>query len=194
VSHSSNHPVHVGLLCRYGGAGAVSNTFAGNGGDCSDTLKLSHLLARPHILATSTVVTSQQLSHFPHHPVFLLCRYGGAGAVWDIFSRDDANCSDTKQLSHWLAGNASSFMHQGEPVEAGSFTAAEADCHAPIMSQQFMLNAEHRAQLRRDTGDGGCHLGLMVCCYDLSALFWCFGGGYVHALLGTCGDWFIHCC
>ena len=113
--------------------------------------------------------------------IFLLnalqCRYGGAGAVWDIFARNDANCSDTKQLSHWLAGNASSFMHQGEAVEGGSFTAAEADSHAPIMSQQFMLNAQHRAQLRRDTGEGGCHLGLMVCWCDLSAHFLVFGRG-----------------
>jgi hypothetical protein len=39
--------------------------------------------------------------------VLLLCRYQGAGAVWDIWSRDALQCLDS-----YMASDAHRFMHQ----------------------------------------------------------------------------------
>lgn len=80
------------------------------------------------------------------------CRYGGAGAVWDIYARG----ADTEKLSHWLADNADSFVHQGKPVTV-QFSSEDAASHAPIMAQKFMLVEKHRQKLLQDTGMGVCH-------------------------------------
>ena len=72
--------------------------------------------------------------------------------MWDIYARDGPTCRDTLTLSHWLAGNAASFTHQGKPVRGGAFSRSDADCHAPIMSQRFMLVEGHRQALLQETG------------------------------------------
>lgn len=74
-------------------------------------------------------------------------RYGGAGAVWDIWARG----ADTDKLSGWLAGHAAEFIHQGKPVSV-QFSAGDVTSHAPVMSQKFMLTEPHREQLFKDTG------------------------------------------
>ena len=43
----------------------------------------------------------------------MICSYGGAGAVWDIFAREDA-----ARLGAWLRDHADLFWHEGRPVSA----------------------------------------------------------------------------
>jgi hypothetical protein len=110
---------------------------------------------------------------------FHICRYDGAGAVWDIYRRQDVQL-----LSAFLAAHAGDFTHMGEPVSlppcsfaaaaAGAATAAGGSSGGsagssggsnggssgaesgaslwPLFSQQFMLAERHRQALRAETG------------------------------------------
>ncbi|KAL3160540.1 hypothetical protein ABBQ32_010839 [Trebouxia sp. C0010 RCD-2024] len=66
--------------------------------------------------------------------------YGGAGAVWDIFQRQDL-----PKLQAYLEKHCQEFTHAGAPVQPGSFK------HA-IHSQAFHLNSHHLQKLKAEFG------------------------------------------
>ncbi|KAL3151375.1 hypothetical protein ABBQ38_013204 [Trebouxia sp. C0009 RCD-2024] len=66
--------------------------------------------------------------------------YGGAGAVWDIFQRQDL-----PKLQAYLEKHCQEFTHAGAPVQPGSFK------HA-IHSQAFYLNSHHLQKLKVEFG------------------------------------------
>lgn len=71
--------------------------------------------------------------------------YGGAGAVWDIWRREDL-----KALRGYLTSHASEFQHCGQPV-------CMATLDDVIHSQVFYLTDSHRAALRAETGVEAWH-------------------------------------
>ena len=74
------------------------------------------------------------------HPSPPRCSYGCAGAMWDMW-----RWQDTPVLRQWLLAHCAAFTHRGRPVDAARVVDA-------IFDQCFMLNAQHLAQLKRDTG------------------------------------------
>jgi hypothetical protein len=72
----------------------------------------------------------------PALPLTPPCRYGGAGAVWDIARR-----SDVPALKAYLADSAGDFSHQGKPVQPAPCSSVALH---PVMSQVFMLAERHR--------------------------------------------------
>lgn len=66
--------------------------------------------------------------------------YGGAGAVWDIFQRQDV-----PKLQAFLNRHCGDFRHGGKPVNPSSIK------HA-IHSQKFFLNSWHLQQLKEEYG------------------------------------------
>lgn len=72
-------------------------------------------------------------------------RYGGAGAVWDIWRREDLNA-----LRGYLTAHASEFLHNEQPV-------CGATLDDVIHSQVFYLNDSHRASLKKETGVEAWH-------------------------------------
>jgi hypothetical protein len=111
---------------------------------------------------------------------FQSCRYDGAGAVWDVYRRQDV-----RPLSAFLAAHAGDFNHMGQTVRlppcssAATAAAAAAEggsggCYGssggvsssgaesgaslwPLFSQQFMLAEPHRQALRAETGAHVAH-------------------------------------
>ncbi|KAA6427483.1 MAG: hypothetical protein FRX49_02146 [Trebouxia sp. A1-2] len=66
--------------------------------------------------------------------------YGGAGAVWDIFQRQDV-----PQLQAYLMAHCSQFRHAGRPVK-------HSDIKHAIHSQAFFLSSKHLQQLKKEYG------------------------------------------
>ncbi|KAL0045073.1 hypothetical protein WJX82_007369 [Trebouxia sp. C0006] len=66
--------------------------------------------------------------------------YGGAGAVWDIFQRQDV-----PQLQAYLMAHCSEFRHAGKPLK-------HSDIKHAIHSQAFFLSSKHLQQLKKEYG------------------------------------------
>eukprot|EP00775_Hariotina_reticulata_P006709 gene6710-6930_t len=70
--------------------------------------------------------------------------YDGAGAVWDMFRRQD-----TPALQGFLLAHAADFTHQGEQVSPERHPTVSV---SPVQSQVFMLAQRQRELLREETG------------------------------------------
>lgn len=79
----------------------------------------------------------------PNRPPAPLPRsWGNAGAVWDIFRREDV-----PSLCAFLRQNAPDFVHSGRRVR-GALGGDEVNFAAPVLSQRFMLVARHKRALK----------------------------------------------
>ncbi|GFR44647.1 hypothetical protein Agub_g5936 [Astrephomene gubernaculifera] len=102
--------------------------------DMSDALNLmNHVQPHPQQRGQQQQRAVRRGNEPPQKP-----GYGGAGAVWDIYSP-----GDTDNLRSYMRSHAAEFVHQGEQLEAGRI-------HDPVLDQTFYLNRTHRERLWRD--------------------------------------------